>query len=70
MLKQLSEAEIWDLVGELETTYEEDLVIIAQVAHDNAVRQIQKWGDNMCSHHVYRFKRECDACWQELKEEE
>jgi len=40
MLKQLSEAEIWDLVGELETTYEEDLVIIAQAAHDNAVRQI------------------------------
>ena len=51
---------------------------IAQAASDNAVRQIEEWGNEDCPHYALtrhlnkpkHKKRECDICWQEPKKEE
>ena len=70
MIKQLSDEEYKALVGYIpQPNY--DVKIVAYAAHQNALREVVKWGDEDCPHQstVLVRRRGCIQCWQELKEQ-
>ena len=50
----LTAAKIWDLVGELKTTYEEDLMLVAKAQLKKVVELLKEHGETVAGYRIGR----------------